>query len=126
MCNAYSVSIVYLAGIQGVVYLEEEEHMAIIHESFPGYSSASPLNVDVETIAQSGIQAVFRARAFAKEQYILAQMERRERVVLILLDGQRTLHDVARLTHHTDLEVAHILAHLLARGYIEFIGMNNT
>jgi hypothetical protein len=108
------------------VYLEEAEHMAIIHKSFPGYSSASPLNVDVEAIAQSGVHAVFRARAFAKQQHILAQMERRERVVLILLDGQRTLHDVARLTHHIDLEVAHILAHLLARGYIEFIGTNDT
>jgi hypothetical protein len=100
--------------------------MAIIHESFPDYSSASPRNVDVEAIAQSGIQAIFRARDPAKEPYILAQMERRERMVLILLDGQRTLHDVAHLTHHIDLEVAHILAHLLALGYIEFIGTKDT
>lgn len=100
--------------------------MAIIHESFPTYSSATPRNFDVEAIAHSGIQAVFRARPFAKEPHILAQMERRERVVLILLDGRRTLHDVACLTHHIDLEVAHILAHLLARGYIEFIDPNST
>jgi hypothetical protein len=107
------------------VFLEEAEHMAVIRESFPDYSSASPLNFDVEAIAQSGVQAVFRARTFATEPHILAQMERRERMVLILLDGRRTLHDVAHLTHHIDLDVAHILAHLLARGYIEFIGTTN-
>jgi hypothetical protein len=100
--------------------------MAIIHESFPDYSSASALNFDIEAVAQSGIQAIFRARAFATEPHILAQMERRERVILILLDGRRSLHDVARLTHHMDLEVAHILAHLLACRYIEFIGADNT
>ncbi len=100
--------------------------MAVIHESYSGYSSASPLNMNVEAIAQSGNQAIFRARPIVKEQGILVQMERRERMVLLLLDGQRTLHDVARLTHHVDLEVANILARLLTRGYIDFVGSHDS
>jgi hypothetical protein len=49
-------------------------------------------------------------------------MERRERVVFLLLDGKRTLRHVAHLIHRSDLEVASILAGLLKQGYIEYIG----
>ncbi len=42
--------------------------------------------------------------------------------MLILLDGKRTLQDVARLTHHSELEVAHILVRFLKCGYVEFLG----
>jgi hypothetical protein len=42
--------------------------------------------------------------------------ERKERWVLLLLDGKRTL---ARLTHRSELDVAHTLVRMLQWGYIE-------
>ncbi len=74
-----------------------------------------------EQMAQLGTQAVFRARRAATQPYILQHMERRTRIVLILLDGTRTVQQVARLTHRSELEVARVLVQLLKRGYIEFL-----
>lgn len=52
----------------------------------------------------------------------LGQMDRRDRVTLILLDGKRTIEDVARLTHRNELEITRILIRLLQRGLVEFLG----
>jgi len=49
------------------------------------------------------------------------RLERRERIIFALLDGRRTLKDIARLTHQTDVAVARVLAKLLAHGYIEHL-----
>jgi hypothetical protein len=95
--------------------------MTIANALIAGYS-ASPVQIDVEGMARQGIHAIFRARSIAKTPNILGQMERRERVILLLMDGKRTLQDVARLTRRHELEVAWILVHLLERGYIEFLG----
>ncbi len=87
-----------------------------------GSQASSHVIFHVEEMAQLGVQAVFRARSVATTPTILAHLERRDRIVLLLLDGKRTLQDVARLTHHSNVEVAHILVRLLKRGYIEFLG----
>ena len=55
-----------------------------------------------------GSQAIFRIRPVATAYNILINLERKERAILLLLDGQRTLQDVARLTHRSDLEVAQV------------------
>jgi hypothetical protein len=83
---------------------------------------ASQVQIDVEEMARQGAHAIFRARSLAKTPNILTQIERRERVILLLMDGKRTLQDVARLTRRHELEVAWVLVHLLERGYIEFLG----
>ncbi len=96
--------------------------MTTTHTFFTGYSPFFQTQVDVEGMAQLGTQAIFRARPMATTPYMLSQMERRERVVLILLNGKRTIQDVAYLTHRSELEVAKILVRLLERGYAEFLG----
>jgi hypothetical protein len=80
------------------------------------------LPAQTEEMAQLGVYAKFRARLGAISQPQLQQMERRDRVVLLLLDGRRTLHDVSRLTHRSEPEIAQTLVRLLARGYVEFLG----
>jgi hypothetical protein len=96
--------------------------MAGTQPFFPGYPSSPQLYTNIEEMAKSGIHAVFQARPVATTQTVLSQMDRRDRVVLILLDGKRTLQDVARLTHHSELEVARILVRFLKCGYVEFLG----
>jgi hypothetical protein len=95
--------------------------MTIVQVPIAGFS-ASQMNIDVEGMAQQGNHAIFQARAVAKTPRILSQIERRERIILLLMDGRRTLQDVARLAGRHELEVAWILVHLLARGYIEYLG----
>ncbi len=74
-------------------------------------------------IAKVSIHAVFRARKTAVTVPVLMQMERRDRVVLILLDGQRTISDVMRLLHRTEAEVAQVLVRLLRSEHIDFMGI---
>ena len=50
---------------------------------------------------------------------VVGWLARRERWVLLLVDGKRTLADLAHLTHRSELDVAHTLARLLQQGYIE-------
>lgn len=46
-------------------------------------------------------------------------LDRRERMVLLLVDGHRTLIDLVRLTRRNEQELQTILAHLAALGLIE-------
>lgn len=68
-----------------------------------------------------GRMAVFKARAMVTTAQSINQMERRERIIFILLDGARTIQDLARLTHHTESEVEQILLDLTNRGYTEYL-----
>ncbi len=76
----------------------------------------------VEKMDQRAVHSIFRALPRATRQDVILRMERRKRVVFLLLDGKRTLRHVAHLIHRSDLEVACILADLLKQGYIEYIG----
>lgn len=104
------------------VCVMEEGSMTITHSFFTGYPLSSGIIASAEQMAQRGIHAIFKARPAAITQDILGQMERRDRVVLILLDGRRTIEDVARLTHRDEIEIARILVRLLQWGYVEFLG----
>ena len=88
----------------------------------PTTSAVQQVAECVEKMGQNAVYAVFRALPQATRQYVIYQMERRERVVFLLLDGRRTLRDVARLVHRSELDVARILVSLLKQGYIEYIG----
>lgn len=92
---------------------------------FNGYLSPVYNVACIEEMAQRGTQAIFRARPIVMTHNILGQLERRDRIVLLLLDGKRTLQDVARLTQRNELEVAYILTRLLKRGFIEFLWTQN-
>jgi hypothetical protein len=68
-----------------------------------------------------GCMTVFKTKAMVTTTEIIQSMERRERIIFILLDGCRTILDIARLTHHTEDEVKHVIAHLFSDGYIEYV-----
>lgn len=67
------------------------------------------------------VTSIFRALPCATTPVVLSRMERRERVVLLLLNGKRTLHDVVMLVHHSEVDVARTLVRLLRLGYIEYM-----
>ena len=64
-----------------------------------------------------GRQAVFKRCTNTTLSGHLKQLERRERIIFILLDGKRTIQDVARLTHCSETEVELAVVRLTMRGY---------
>jgi hypothetical protein len=62
---------------------------------------------------------VFRVASGLQAPALASQLPRRERWVLLLLDGRRSVANVARLTQRTELDVASMLARLLQWGFIE-------
>lgn len=69
-------------------------------------------------MAQQGVNATFKAVLWATDPKVINQIERRDRVVFLLLDGNRTIHNIARLVHRNELDVARTIVHLLKQGYI--------
>lgn len=61
----------------------------------------------------------FRVAPGFQATAVASQLPRRERWILLLLDGRRSLAQVARLTQRSELDVASTLARLLQWGYIE-------
>ena len=86
---------------------------------------ASQREAGVENHPQPGIHAIFRVLPTVTMQPVMMKMERRERIIFLLLDGRRTLQDVARLVHRDELDVARILVRLYKQGYIEYLGAKN-
>lgn len=70
-----------------------------------------------------GRLAIFVARpTTTSPAQAIQQMERHERLVFILLDGRRSIQDIARLIHRSEAEVEHILINLTQRGYTIYMG----
>lgn len=68
-----------------------------------------------------GRTAIFKARESATTAQIIQSMERRERLVFILLDGRRTVQHIARLTHQPESDVEEILIQLTKIGYTHYV-----
>lgn len=68
-----------------------------------------------------GRKAVFKARSVTSVPHAIQQMERHARLVFILLDGSRTIEDIARLTHQTEQEIEQIVIHLTQHGYAYYL-----
>jgi hypothetical protein len=66
-----------------------------------------------------GASTVFQVISGTPPTTLASQLPRRERWVLLLLDGRRTVADLARLTQRSELDVASTLARFLHLGYIE-------
>ena len=101
--------------------------MTIAQTSFTGVANGRPLAhkaVITDEITKISVDAVFQARTTAITADVLMQMERRDRIVLILLDGQRTIADVMRLLHRSEGEVARVLVRLLKSEAIDFMGIH--
>ncbi len=63
--------------------------------------------------------AVFRMAAGHLATSLACQLPRRERWVLLLLDGRRSVAELARLTQRGELDIAYTLFRFLQWGYIE-------
>lgn len=61
-------------------------------------------------------------RTVVADQVDQLPLDRRERMVLLLVDGQRSLADLSRLTRRTEREVYAVLQHLNLLGLIQFRG----
>jgi hypothetical protein len=61
-------------------------------------------------------------RTPAAEQLDQLPLDRRERMVLLLVDGQRNLSDLARLTRRSEQELYSVLAHLEMLGLVRLRG----
>lgn len=57
---------------------------------------------------------------------LVGRLPRRERWVLLLVDGKRTLTELAHLTQRSELDVASTLVRLFQWGYIEPIHTNQS
>lgn len=68
-----------------------------------------------------GRTAIFKARESATTAQIIQSMERRERLIFILLDGRRTVQHIARLTHQPESDVEEILIQLTKIGYTHYV-----
>ena len=66
-----------------------------------------------------GASAVFRVATGQLATSLASQLPRRERWILLLLDGRRSVADLARLTQRGELDIAYTLARFLQWGYIE-------
>ena len=66
-----------------------------------------------------GASAVFQIVSGIPATTLASQLPRRERWVLLLVDGKRSITDLARLTQRSELDVASTLARFLRWGYIE-------
>ena len=61
----------------------------------------------------------FRVVPGLQATLLVSQLSRRERWVFLLLDGKRSVAQVAHLTQRSELDVASTLARFLHLGYIE-------
>jgi len=66
-----------------------------------------------------GASAVFRIVSAMPTTTLASQLPRRERWILLLIDGRRSVADLAHLTQRSQLDVALALARFLQWGYIE-------
>ncbi len=69
---------------------------------------------------------VFRVVSTTPTNTLAGQLPRRERWILLLLDGKRNVADLAHLTQRSEVDVAYTLARLLQWGYIEPINPNQS
>jgi hypothetical protein len=66
-----------------------------------------------------GLLALCPRRTSLSEHVEQLPLDRRERMVLLLIDGRRNLSDLARLTRRSDREVLRVLEHLSGLGLIQ-------
>jgi hypothetical protein len=76
-----------------------------------GYQSSGSLN--------PGVLALCPRRTSLSEHVDQLPLDRRERMVLLLIDGRRNIGDLARLTRRSEREILRVLEHLSGLGLIQ-------
>jgi len=105
--------------------LEEYSMVTTEQAVFTAVANGRPFThtaVRTDEMAKLSVHAIFQARPSAVISRMLEQMDRQDRRVLILLDGRRTIQDITRLLHKSEVEVAQVLVHLLKNGHIDYMG----
>lgn len=69
----------------------------------------------------SGRLAIFKAKTMATTAQAIQRMDRHDRMIFVLLNGERTVERIAHLIHYTEDEIARILYKLQQNGLIEYI-----
>ena len=64
---------------------------------------------------------VFRIVSTIPAKTLAGQLPRRERWILLLLDGKRSIADLAHLTQRSEPDVANTLTKFLQQGYVESV-----
>jgi hypothetical protein len=77
----------------------------------PYYSNSASLN--------PALLSMCPRRTNLSEQVDYLPLDRRERMVLLLIDGRRNLSDLARLTRRSEREIYQVLDHLSGLGLIQ-------
>ncbi len=85
----------------------------------PAQPSAPPAAQQSEApLSQLVLESIPR-RTVLSEQVEQLPLDRRERMVLLLVDGRRSVVDLARLTRRTEREVLAVLQHLSGLGLVQ-------
>jgi hypothetical protein len=85
-----------------------------------GRSRPNAPAVQVTEPLSSAVLASCPRRTVLSEQVDRLPLDRRERMVLLLVDGRRTVSDLARLTRRNEREVLAVLDHMARLGLIAF------
>jgi hypothetical protein len=83
------------------------------------YAGSNPVATSASSMPLRPEQLMTRPRRTAlSEQVEQLPLDRRERMVLLLVDGQRTVADLVRLTRRSDTELYSVLNHLRILGLV--------
>lgn len=85
------------------------------------YPSAASMPMPSQMQGQmvsTGVLSAVPQRTALAEQVERLPLDRRERMVLLLVDGQRTVADLSRLTRRSEAEVQAVLSHLELLGLV--------
>jgi len=95
---------------------DDESLYGIMQPSnIPGQQSAYPTSGSLNP----GLLAMCPRRTSLSENVDYLPLDRRERMVLLLIDGRRNISDLARLTRRSEREVFQVLDHLSGLGLIQ-------
>lgn len=88
----------------------------------PAYGGAQVAAQQSQAMVGVEVLSILYRRSILAEHTDQLPLDRRERMVLLLVDGRRTIADLVRLTRRQDREVIAVLDHLASLGLIQRIG----
>jgi hypothetical protein len=115
------------------ILLSREGIFLLVDEDV-GDRPGAPLAVSTQSLLMDGIRRIdemslFRARVPGPGAYLRRREPKRpitlqpvEAAILELVDGRRTVSEIAAASHHSEFDATKILYHLAEAGYVEALG----
>lgn len=91
-----------------------------IKRAFP-VPTRQPASLYSQSPESVGANSVFRVRSLIAPKQVITGLDRRERLVFLLLDGKRSMSEIAVLIHRCEIDVARVLSRFLSLGLIECV-----